>query len=461
MQRFAIFLLLLIVTPLQSAPFNLDTDSTLLYAREALTSNELKNNGSLFLSAGSDELNLLFRANFSLSQTARYIRIELENGELLDNLPTDGLTANPDYSSVLSQGGATGDRYAVIEVRAPGLIDADTEFLLSTTRFRILDISMPLIVTYTLYDKAFNAINDGPYITRTEAELARVVTGLTEVFAEAFTHKVGFGTDFIRFNPSFRSTGTFLLGDSDGELASLAKFRGDFLIAEGVRKASDSSLITDFRDLLVNTTNTSAATACVIGDLSAGELFLNPDNDCSGARIALEAEEGEKATYISLDTLTDNPVLCMDVTDTNQPVRRADYRLDLGLGGQPAFFGKIRYDGARIDLPYITNYQGYRQRIILNNHAGYDVAYKVELQAEEAVQGNFTPGEAVEGIIPAGTVLKIDGRDLVDIAPGVPTRVSARMLVDALPEDISAAVQVVSLGSNQPPVTNVLNVTTN
>lgn len=460
MLRTSLLLLLILAFSVQGAPFNIESDNTLLYAREALTSNEQRNNGNVHITAGTDELSLLLTANFSVSEQARYIRLDIENGEFLGNLPAAGLAANVNYTSTLSQGGAEGDNFAIIEVSASPTVGPETTFVVETSRFKVLDQHAPLEITYSLYDSAGAAVNGGGFLYQKQTQLAKLVTGFESSFTQAFTHKVGFGTDFIRFNPSFRSTGTFLLGDSDGELASLAKFRGDFLIAEGVRKASDSSLIMDFRDLL-SVTNTAAETASVIGDLSAGELFLNPDNDCSGARIALEAEEGEKSTYISLDTLTDNPVLCMDVSGNTQPVRRADYRLDLGLGGQPAFFGKIRYDGARIDLPYITNYQGYRQRIMLNNHAGYDVAYKVELQAEEAVQGNFTPGEAIEGVIPAGTVLKIDGRDLVDIAPGVPTRVSARMLVDALPEDISAAVQVVSLGSNQPPVTNVLTVTTN
>ena len=449
-----------IISPLFAAPIDIDTGTPLLIAVESISSNELQADGTVLIDSAADELELTFQAGFALTNTSRYVRVEFENATLRNALPVTGLAANVNYTSLLSQGGGIGDNFAVIEIFASTPQPPATSLVFESSSFRVLDTSEPLTATYTLYGTASDAVNSGPFIYRQQAEIVNFVSGLATDFADAYTMTVGFGTDFLRFNPTFRAPNTFSIGDSDGELASLAKFRGDFLILDNVRRASDSTLVSDFRDLLADM-DTSVTTASIKGDFSSGDVSLNASDDCSGGSFPLTSDGVSKTIAISLDTLFAFPVLCVDLTGNTEAISRTEFELDLGLGNETAFFGKIRYDGSSVDLPFLTTFSDYRQKIYVTNQAGYEVRYMFEFYAEDSVQGSFEPGLGATGVIPASGVLKIDASELVTIEPGVPTRVSGRMLIDALPQDISAAVQLVSLSSSQPPVTNVLEVKAN
>jgi hypothetical protein len=453
-----VFLTLFFFAKASSAAFDLNSDETLIFALEAISSSDIEIDGSVRIGSAADELNLQFEAGFAISQSGRYVRIEFENGSLLNSLPTTGLAANVNYTSLLSQGGVIGDNFAVIEVFAGVSQPQNTELLVEVTRLKILDRALPLTVKYSLYGNAADAVNNGPYLYRNEVDLLQFVPGLATGFVDAYALSLGFGTEFLRFNPTFRTPSTFAVGDSDGELASLAKFKGNFLILDKVRR--DSAKISDFRDLLVGF-DTSEKSVTLSGDFSSGDVSLNANDDCSGAEIPLASENFSKLVNISLDSLFTYPVLCIDLTGNTEPFSRTEFQLDLGMGHKPVFFGKISYDGSSVDFPFLTTFPNNKQKIFITNHAGYDVSYKFEFFAEESVKDNFQLGTASTGTIPAFGVVKIDATELFSVSKGVPTRLSGRMLVDALPQDISAAIQIVSLSSNAPPVTNVLVVKQN
>ncbi|MBT1064904.1 hypothetical protein KJY73_15025 [Bowmanella sp. Y26] len=440
-----------------AAPFELGKSASLFYALETVSAQQTEN---ILISSAGDTLNVKFPAGFSLSSDPRYVRIDLVNGQFAAALPAAGLAASADYTSLLSAGGAVGDNFAIVQVSAAVPKGPETPLVLPLTSIQIGSPAQPLTFVYTLFDSASSAVNKGLYLHRGQAELLHLQSGLSEAFAQGFEHRVGFGTDFVKFSSTFRSPAVFSLGDSDGDKASLAKFRADLLIQPNARKVSDSSIISDFRDLLSNV-NSKAPSALLQGDFSAGNLHLNAADNCGGASHELSVQDGAREAKVSLDNLISFPVLCMDVSENRERIVRSEYRLNLGLGADAAYFGRVRYDGARVDLPYISGFGEYRQRITLVNHTGYNVRYITEFFAEQAVQGNFEPGSLSQGVIPAKSALKLDATDLVSIVSGVPTRVSARILLDALPEDVSASVQIVAVGSGQPPMTNVLQILSN
>lgn len=451
-----IYFTFLLCTAANAAPFNFNSDIPLLFATESIANSDLESDGKVRISAGTDELNLQFQAGFAISQSSRYARIDFKNGSLLNNLPSTGLATNVNYNSLLVQGGSIGDNFAVIELYAAASQPQNTALLFEVTALKILDRSLPLKVNYSLYGNPSDAVNNGPVLYSKEVELLRFVSGLATGYADAHTLSLGFGTEFLRFNPTFRTPNTFSLGDSDGELGSLAKFTGNFLIIENVRRPSDSAKISDFRDLLAGF-DTSLNSASLSGDFSSGDVSLNSNDDCSGAKYPLTTDDFSKTIAISLDALFTYPVLCIDLTGNTTAYARTEFQLDLGLGQKPVFFGKVSYDGSSVDFPFLTSFSNFRQKIFITNHAGYDIAYKFEFFAEEAVKNNFQLGTAVSGVLKAAGVTKIDVWDLFTVEANVPTRLSGRMLIDGLPQDISAAIQLVSLGSSMPPTTNVLD----
>jgi hypothetical protein len=447
-------------TVTNAAPFDLDSDTALLFAADSIASSDFESDGKVRIGTGTDELNLQFKAGFAISQTSRYVRIELVNGSLLNNLPATGMATNVNYNSLLAQGGGIGDTYAVIEVYAGTSQPQDTAFLLEVTALKILDRSLPMKVNYSLYGNPSDAVNNGPVLYSKEVEVLRFVSGLATGYADAHTLSLGFGTEFLRFNPTFRTPNTFSLGDSDGELGSLAKFTGKFLILENVRRPSDSAKISDFRDLLAGF-DTSFNSASLSGDFSSGDVSLNSNDDCSGAKYPLTTNNFSNTIAISLDTLFTYPVLCIDLTNNTIAFSRTEFQLDLGLGQKSAYFGKVSYDGSSVDFPFLTSFSNFRQKIFITNHAGYDIAYKFEFFAEDAVKNNFQLGTAANGILSASGVTRFDVWDLFTVGSDVPSRLSGRMLIDGLPQDISAAIQLVSLASSSAPTTNVLDVKQN
>jgi hypothetical protein len=229
------------------------------------------------------------------------------------------------------------------------------------------------------------------------------------------------------------------------------------LILDDALLPSSTEVITDFRDLLPEY-DTSSELAFIEGDFSTARYFLNEDDDCAGTSLDIAEFSDEHLIYISLDDLVNYPVFCIEAESSDIAIRRSEYSLNLGLGGETKLIGEVLYDAATIDLPYITDFSEYRQRIIFVNHAGYDVSYFTEFSVEESVSGHYSSGELASGVIPAGTTLIIKSNEFVNIESGVNTRVSARVLVDARPSDISAAIQILSIGNNWPPQTNVLQV---
>jgi hypothetical protein len=440
-----------------SAPFDLNNPVALRYSAESIQASDLNSDKNLIISSLSDTLNVGFLAGFGISVQPRYIRLDVINGAFNNNFPLSGLAASADYSTNLSAGGSLGDTFLIVEVYAPSALGADTSLVLESDSFIIDNKNEPLKIQYTLYDSASAAVNQGRYLSRTIAEIATVISSVGEKFTSSFTHSVGFSQGFLRFNPTFRAPSIFELGDASAEVASVGKVVFERLITDDVLLPSTSIAITDFR-LFIPEVDTSLDSVIISGDFSTVRAFLNSDDDCAGASVELAEFVDTKDVVTNIDVLFDHPVFCVAADSNIISLNRATYSIDLGIGLENSFLGDIAYDAASIDIPYITNYQNYRQRIILTNHAGYDVAYTTRFIAESSVLGHFSEGDAASGVIPAGTTLKLNAEELVKIEPGVPSRIGARIFIDSKPIDISAAVQILSLGENAPPQTNILQV---
>ncbi|NCP65652.1 MAG: hypothetical protein GW763_14035 [Paraglaciecola sp.] len=440
-----------------SAELRLDEQQALLYALEVIENEKLGADGVLTINSAGDELNLRFKAGFGISNSERYIRLDLINGRFNQHFASTGIKADVAYDATLVGGGNSADTYLIVEVKAATPQGADTEFVLESNSYLWLDYRQPLYVKYTYYASAAAALNGGDFLYQITSPIAQSTNTIGTSFTRSFVHSVEFSQDFKKFTSTFRAPSTFMLGDASANLAAVGKVQFDTLITQAVRLPATSALITVFSDLLPSM-NTAARTATIKGDFSSVRAFLNQQDDCAGASYALAEYSQTNIVQVSIDELIDYPVFCLAAESKSLAIKRAAYYLDLGFGLAASLLGEVVYDTAAVDLPYITNYANYRQRIILINHAGYDVAYTTQFVAEEVVMGNFQANSKATGIIPAGSTLKLNSDELVTIDPNVPSRVSARIFIDAKPQDVAAAVQILALDSNLPPQTNTLNV---
>ncbi len=442
-----------------NASINITNKDTISIALESIAATDYDEQGRLIISSGGTDLNLQSEFGFTLSRDLKYIRFEFENAVLGNTLPPGGINPDANYQSYLELGGAVEDTYAIIRIRSNNDVLARTTLVtLPLDELKVIDINKPVTVSYKLYDTVTDAIYDGPLIFQQDHDFINILPAFGDFYTQSYTTTADFNQQFLRFKPSFRSPNIFQLGDSTDSLASLAQFLPAQLIKGGFLLPNGLTALNDFRDLLPNVDSTSDS-ASISGDFSIAEVFLHSTFSCSGGvSFELSPENNQSNTVnFSLDQLISTPFLCLATNSTSDQLKRTEFNLDLGFGSEAQRFGQVVYNAAVADLPYITTFSDYRQRVVFTNHTGSDVSYRIEISAEdEALAEAFVEMDAAEGVIPANSSINFTSHDLVSIPEGFKTRVSARAYFDAKSEDVSAAIQILGLGSTEPPVTNIL-----
>ncbi len=104
-------------------------------------------------------------------------------------------------------------------------------------------------------------------------------------------------------------------------------------------------------------------------------------------------------------------------------------------------FGKIDRDGTSVDIPYITTFDEYNQRLVLTNKGSRDADYQVEFRTENGVTA--TAGTYASGTLPAGEVMVIKMTDLVDLEGG--TRAAGEITINAPSSTITVATTQVNI----------------
>ena len=174
-----------------------------------------------------------------------------------------------------------------------------------------------------------------------------------------------------------------------------------------------------------------------------------------GAGITSSPLSEEDPTDDVIGGIKEGPwVLCVTISNENEETIPAGvYNLDVNLAprlGDTRPFppnGKagltvavIDHDGTTIQIPYVTSYDGYTQRIVIVNRNKVDVDYAITFHAEG--DGEIMGDNPHEGMLMAGqaTVLKVN--ELVTLTN--PTRAAATLTVAAKPTTIDAATTMVN-----------------
>ena len=146
--------------------------------------------------------------------------------------------------------------------------------------------------------------------------------------------------------------------------------------------------------------------------------------------------------------------LCVTIgNDNDETISAGSYLVDitlsspasLGLAFPPAgragiHVGTIRHDGTRVEIPFVTSYGGYTQRIVIVNRNKVDVSYSLSFRVEG--DGTMEGDNPHEGMLAAdqATVLKV--ADLVTLTD--PTRAAATLTVAAKSGTVDVATTMVN-----------------
>ena len=182
-----------------------------------------------------------------------------------------------------------------------------------------------------------------------------------------------------------------------------------------------SGAIVEFEDVLGTT---APVVVTFKGDFSVGTYTLNTnmncaaDNDPTTVVASTVADDGDmmkaKLTPDTQPAAAGTGVdwyLCLMVAEDNDmplPEGAFTAALEYGavanaMGGgredQTVAVGSIARNGTTVQIPYLTTYMGYNQRIVLSNRSSAEAKYMIEFRPEMGVMP--TAGDMAEGMFDA------------------------------------------------------------
>ncbi len=413
------------------------------YAKEAITT---VTSGFVDVSSTTNQLDINVEAGFGVVATNHvYVRFNLIGAKFKDQVVAGdltGVTANTVDTVSVSQGGTAGSNYVIFDITAgsAGLDQANVlQLALDTLK---LDVAASgASVYYTLFNLA-------------DASLAVAATGTTTTGSLASGHYTfatisnALSTEFGKTNnvADVASDFTTFLGNSTSEVVGSVKFNLDTtsLLVDGTAVSALSEVATDDSDVVIG------------GNLGFGDLDLDGcaiDAD-SGSLLdggdCVLSDFSENVAYdvsISVDgETTINPgtyTAAVDYVKVGQ-YEPTDANGDLGT---------ITRNGTSIQVPYLTTFTDYNQRVVLVNRSAKAAPYKFAFTTEAGVTA--ANGTKYSGSIPANSTLVLKAADVVTLTGG--SRTAATITVTAQEANIDAATTTVNLSDKSTDTVNLID----
>jgi hypothetical protein len=399
-------------------------------------------------------LDATVKSGFSITTgTSKYMRFDLTNATFgaavaaADLAIVAGVTTGIGTVGIdLSVGGALGDNSVIFEVDVTGgVIASDALVTLSPSDYSVSATATSQIC-YSFYETALQALNNDPAeaLKSVCQDFAALGSAYSGVFATGTDQIATVDSDFKKFKAAAAADPDVLFG-SVGEID--ATDSGDFLVANVFDATGAPVTAAD----LVNATIDPATEQVVRidGDFSFGTWTLDPAATCDSVSgtvdITPDATKLFGVTAASDTTtaaLTGAPWYVCVVVDGTEVIQKSMYSITLVDSALSNDLGKIKYDTTSIEVPYLTTFSDYKQRIYLINKGTADAEYSMTFITEAGTTA--VDGTAAEGVVPAGEMLMITAADAVTLT-GATTRTAAIIEVEGVDAEIQAAVQSVNL----------------
>ena len=167
------------------------------------------------------------------------------------------------------------------------------------------------------------------------------------------------------------------------------------------------------------------------------DFTLAEGNNCTGAKTSLryrgsQATQaspayaplaiGERTLCVTAREASDGvPASSIPEATYSAAVKFSDAREYHLLPGPviQANFGRIRRNGTTVQLPFLSTYENYNDRIIIVNRANFPANYDLKFHTEEGVRA--IPGAKASGTLAEKTTTVLRARDVVTLNGGVRT----------------------------------------
>jgi hypothetical protein len=374
-----------------------------------------------------------------------YVRYDLTNG-VFAAAPT--LTISGIQGTIV-QGGAAASSFVVFEATATAAVNVSATTTMAAAAYASTDTSASTSVQKVVYETLTLATSQGAaLVTKPQAvgsAFFKLGSGLTATFTPAVTNNIAdVNTTFSKFKTGAIST----------TLATLGTFT--VVRTANMRSALDGAVLAANLGEMINTTT---STFVVTGDsfaITTQTFGLDSNANCATALGNLTANTAKTAsTAVALSTLITKGNACYTVGATNATTQIPKGNHTLAITyvaaattriSPPAAItgtiGTIAHDGTTVQLPYLTTFSDYNQRIVLVNRGTTAASYTVTAFQTEAGT-TAASGTAASGTIPAGgsTIVKVT--DVVTLTGG--TRAAGTLSVVAPSTNIGVATTQVNL----------------
>jgi len=409
---------------------DIDDSNTIVVvvAEESVTSGDIDSNGNVIIKDVSpDAFRVANETGFTIGNgTSKYVRYDLVNGTFVDSMETM-LTVSGATTSI-SQGGDAGDAFVIFEVAATTDV-TNIEQVYLDAAYAISADGDVLSISYALYNDAPDAVSQATALSSAEGDIAKVGTGATGIFVAPLDLVATVASEFKAFETSNGGAVSTTLGTVGSIDTSLS------VLGNTVNPDGSTTVAAD----IVTATQSVAVT----GDFSFGSWSLATDATCAslGSGTLTLNTAKNLATIDYADINTGSEFLCVQL-DGSEVANKSAYTASLSVDLLEDDFGSVKYDTTAIEIPYLTTFSSYNQRIYLVNNSATEAAYSTTFVSENGVTA--TPSSSSTGLIPANGMIALKATDLVTLDGK--TRTAATIEVEAVGGTITATMQTIANG---------------
>jgi uncharacterized membrane protein len=392
-------------------------------------------------------------AGFSITSGAsKYMRFDFTGAKFVTGLTATTLVT-PNGVADLSQNGATGDSTVIFEVAAPATDVAPGDIVtLSADDYAISD-SGTAEVCYALYETAGQAVSQEQPLKSACQSFATVSSAYSGTFASGEDQFASVDSNFTKFTdgatpPVEAEFAVIGIVDATGA-APVTPATSTSILVPNTFDAAGAPVTAE---VLINATIPTTAVTQVIrvtGDFTFGTWTLESSALCDGSgtlpaqAITPDVSKtfGETPTVSTADLTSQPWYVCVNVTGS-ETIQKDDYSVTLVDSVLTNPIGTIKYDTTSIEVPYLTTFSEYKQRIYLINKGTQPAEYSMKFHTEVGTEA--VDGSKATGVVPAGKMLMINAADAVTLT-GLTTRTAATIEVEGVDAKIQAAIQSVNL----------------
>ena len=426
----------------------------LLIAKESVLTTQLGSAAPLDttmlqVTAAANNLDVIADLGFGVSAGSHaFVRFDLTNAKFKTlvgdtQLTLPGQTVTTDYVVTVAQGGAIGDTYVIFDVTAVNAQVQTQDVQLALASLQV-STSSPVTISYAHYSTSPNAVAKTGSLASDSYEAISVANVLTTTIAA--TDRVA----SVSADPAFSQfvtpgSATAVIGNVKFKLASGAidaVGAGVVTLAGVMDVGAAKSKLEVAGDLSFTVADTAINTA---KNLTFNGVFSNTAAtnvpsaklDNLGAAVFAIGSAANAGNDVAITATSAMNAGAYTLTFTPTKLANAAFPPAAVAGA----LGSISRSGTTVQVPYMTTFADYNQRLILVNRGASAVPYNISFTKEAGVTA--TAGTAATGTLAAMETKVIKVTDIVTITGS--TRTAATVVVTAPTTTIDAAITQVNL----------------